>query len=271
MTGFESEIQARILRVRLWEGPMNHRAGSRGNAADSQTSVGRLSLSLLGGFNLRKGNRPFSLPSSAERLVAFLALHGGSPRRSFVAGTLWPETSENRAAGSLRSSLWRVRRMGLTVVESSATQLWLNRDARVDVHRLQGILRTALEGQRELRRSEVATLIASADLLPGWYEEWVLVERERLAQLRLHALEHLCERLIEGRRFGLAVEAGMAAVSEEPLRESPHRVLMRAHLAEGNASEALREYRRYRQLLNHELGLDPSPEMEELLHSLPPP
>jgi DNA-binding SARP family transcriptional activator len=249
---------------------MKHRTGLRGDAVDSHALIGRLSLSLLGGFDLRYRDRSVPLPSSAERLVAFLALHSGSPKRSFVAGTLWPETSEGRAAGSLRSSLWRVRRVGPTVVGSSVTQLWLSRDVRVDVHRLKDIIRSALEGRRELRKSEVARLMAPADLLPGWYEEWVLLERERLRQLRLHALERLCERLIEGRRFGLAVEAGMAAVSEEPLRESPHRVLMKAHLAEGNASEALREYRRYRQLLNEELGLDPSPEMEHLLETLAP-
>jgi DNA-binding SARP family transcriptional activator len=249
---------------------MKHRTDPRTGAADSGNSVSRPSLTLLGGFNLRYRDRSVSLPSSAERLVAFLAVHGGSPNRSFVAGTLWPETSERRAAGSLRSSLWRLRRVGRTVVESSTTQLWLSLDVRVDLHRLKGIIRKALEGQAELRRGEVAALLGTADLLPGWYEEWVLVERERLRQQRLHALECLCERLIEGRRFGLAVEAGMAAVSEEPLRESPHRVLIRAHLAEGNASEAIREYRRYRRLLKDELGLDPSPEMEGLLQALAP-
>jgi DNA-binding SARP family transcriptional activator len=247
---------------------MKHRPGPRGDAANSRTSIPRLSLSLLGGFDLRHGDHSVLLPSSAERLVAFLALQGGSQNRSFVAGTLWPDTSEGRAAGSLRSSLWRVRRVGRPVVESSATQLWLSLDIRVDLHQLREIIRKALDGQPDLRKSEAARLLASADLLPGWYEEWVLLERERLRQLRLHALECLCERLIEGRRFGLAVEAGMAAVSEEPLRESPHRVLIRAHLAEGNASEAIREYRRYRQLLNDELGLNPSPEMEDLLQPL---
>ena len=247
---------------------MKHRADPRGEAVHSRTPLPRLSLSLLGGFDLRYSDRSVSLPSSAERLVAFLALHGGSPNRSFVAGTLWPDASEYRAAGSLRSSLWRVRRVDRPVVESSATQLWLSPAVRVDLHELKEIIRKALDGQPELRRNEAARLLALADLLPGWYEEWVLLERERLRQLRLHALECLCERLIEGRRFGLAVEAGMAAVSEEPLRESPHRVLMRAHLAEGNASEAIREYRRYRQLLNDELGLNPSPEMEDLLKPL---
>jgi DNA-binding SARP family transcriptional activator len=248
---------------------MKHRAGPRRHTAASRTSMDQLSLFLLGGFDLRHGDRSIWLPSSAERLVAFLAVHGGSPNRSFVAGNLWPETREDRAAGNLRSTLWRLRRVGHRVVDSSATQLWLRADVRVDLHRLKEIIRKALDEQRDLRRNEVATLLAPADLLPGWYEEWVLLERERLRQLRLHALEGLCEWLIEGRRFGLAVEAGMAAVSEEPLRESPRRVLIRAHIAEGNASEALREYRQYRQLLQDELGLDPSPEMEGLLEALP--
>jgi DNA-binding SARP family transcriptional activator len=250
---------------------MKKRVGRRRKAAASRPSTtrpGPLYLRMLGGFELRHKDRPVSLPFSAERLVVFVALHGGSPNRSFVAGTLWPDTSDGRAAASLRSSLWRIKQTDPPVVEATATRLRLARDVVVDVHELKATIGQVLEGGAWLRRDEAARLLAPGELLPGWYEDWVLVERERLRQLRLNAMERLCERLTEGRHFDLAVEAGLAAVTEEPLRESAHRALIGAHLAQGNASEAIREYRHYRQLLNDELGVEPSPEMENLLQPL---
>jgi len=60
----------------------------------------------------------------------------------------------------------------------------------------------------------------SSELLPACYDDWVLAERERFRQLRLHALEALCERLTASRRYGEAIDAGLAAVCAESLRES---------------------------------------------------
>jgi DNA-binding SARP family transcriptional activator len=80
------------------------------------------------------------------------------------------------------------------------------------------------------------------ELLPGWYEDWVLVERERLRQLRMHALEALAEKLTEAGRYGVAMQAAYAAVRADPVRESAHRAVVRVHLAEGNVLEALRAY-----------------------------
>jgi DNA-binding SARP family transcriptional activator len=93
----------------------------------------------------------------------------------------------------------------------------------------------------------------------------VVVERERFRQLRLHGLESLCGRLTKSRIFAAAVEAGLAAVAAERLRESGQRVLIEAHLAEGNTVEALRQYRRFRALLRAELGLEPSPDLALLV------
>jgi DNA-binding SARP family transcriptional activator len=106
------------------------------------------------------------------------------------------------------------------------------------------------------------------ELLPGWYDEWVLVERERHRQLSLHALESLCDHLTTAGRYGAAVLAGLAAVDREPLRESAHRALVRAYLAEGNAWEAIRRYRHYEEIAARHLGVGPSPMMRSLLSQI---
>ncbi len=108
-------------------------------------------------------------------------------------------------------------------------------------------------------------MVRAGELLPDWYDDWVMFERERLRQLRLHALEILCRRLAAAGSFGPAVDAGLAAVLGEPLRESAQRVLIEAHLAEGNRSEAIRQYNSYRVRLYAELGLQPSPSLRRLV------
>jgi DNA-binding SARP family transcriptional activator len=64
------------------------------------------------------------------------------------------------------------------------------------------------------------------------------------------------------------VQAGLAGVSGEPLRESARRALIEAHLAEHNVAAALREYEVFTQLLRTELGLEPSDEIRALIHGL---
>jgi DNA-binding SARP family transcriptional activator len=103
------------------------------------------------------------------------------------------------------------------------------------------------------------------DLLPGWYDDWVLVERERVRQRLLHALEALSSQLARAGRCAEAVEAAMMAVTAEPLRESAQRVLIQAHLAEGNWVEGRRSFEAYRDVLDRELGVEPDPELAAMV------
>jgi DNA-binding SARP family transcriptional activator len=134
----------------------------------------------------------------------------------------------------------------------------------VDYHAAQAAARGLIHSESDVDGA-VAEDLLGADLLPEWSEDWIIIEQERFRQLRLHALELLCERLTARRQFVQAIHAGLAAVAGEPLRESAHRALIRAHAAEGNQSEAIRAYRRYERLLRNELDLRPSREMQELL------
>jgi DNA-binding SARP family transcriptional activator len=105
---------------------------------------------------------------------------------------------------------------------------------------------------------------SALDLLPGWYDDWVIFEREGIRQRLLHALETLSRRLAAG-RHAEAVEAAISAVGADPLRESANRVLVEAHFAEGNLVEARRAYDRYRGIVGRELGVEPGPELRRLL------
>jgi DNA-binding SARP family transcriptional activator len=108
----------------------------------------------------------------------------------------------------------------------------------------------------------------SADLLPDRYDDWAVIEAEEWRQLRLHALETLAERLTAGGRYACAAAAAIAAVRAEPLRESPRAALISVHLAEGNRSEAVREFTRYRDMLVEELGVEPTPRLRSLIDGI---
>jgi DNA-binding SARP family transcriptional activator len=110
----------------------------------------------------------------------------------------------------------------------------------------------------------------TGELLPDWDDDWVLIEREHHRHLGLQALETLSERLLSSGRHGRALEVALAAVAKEPLRESAHRLLVRVHLADGNAVEALRQYRLFARLAYTRIGLAPSRQMEDLVRDLLP-
>lgn len=246
------------------------RIGAGVNAAGLSHSAGAgPSLRLLDGFELAVDGRLVPVAMSGQRVLAFLALHDRWLPRPFVAGTLWPDHSEGRAAANLRTALWRVSATGHRLVDTLGNQLLLSRAVKVDVREVAAMV--SLVESAALRDARLAGLRQAAmagDLLPGWYEDWVLMERERFRQIRLHLLEALCEELTRAGRYSLAIEVGYAAVNGEPLRESAHRAVIRAHLAEGNRAEALRQYERFRELLRRELDLEPSPEMQQVLGSL---
>ena len=226
-------------------------------------------LSLLGGFRLRVDAEAVPLPMNAQRLVCFLALHDQPLLRTFVGGSLWGESTDLLAGGSLRSALWRLRRATYPVVALTSDHIALSPTVAVDLRESKALAHRVLDPSHDLDDvAEVNEDVLSVDLLPDWTDDWVLLERESYHQLRLRALEALCLRLSAKGRFGQAVQAGLAAVSGEPLRESARRALIEAHLAERNTAAALREYDAFRQLLHDELGLDPSENLQAFVAGL---
>jgi DNA-binding SARP family transcriptional activator len=227
-------------------------------------------LVLMRGFSLVSGDRSITIPLSAQRVLAFVALRDRPTLRLHVAGTLWMDAPERRAMANLRSALWRLRFPGRSIVDRQGDYLSLQQDVHVDVRELAARSRAMFDASADRSADGFSDLIASGELLPDWYDDWVLIERERLRQLRLHALEQACTYLAAEQRYGEAIEAALAAIADEPLRESAHRLLITVYLAEGNRIEAIRQYQVYADLIRSELDLDPAPEIRDLVSSLLP-
>jgi DNA-binding SARP family transcriptional activator len=229
-------------------------------------------VSVLGEFHLSwNGSVQVGIPRASQRLVAFLAIRGGVISRAVIAGTLWPDASETHAYSNLRSALARLEHTCRKTLQASKLDLGLAEGVTVDVRHAEVLARRLLDpavipAQSDLSSAAIVGL--SRDLLPGWYDDWVLVEAEDWRQLRLHALEALAGRLAAVGCWGLAADAARAAVRAEPLRESAHAALIKIHLAEGNQSEALLEFTRYRVLLHAELGLEPTLRLRRLVQGV---
>jgi DNA-binding SARP family transcriptional activator len=218
-------------------------------------------LRLLGRFELRSHGRLLRVSPAGERLVAYLGIRVEPIRRHAAASELWPECTDIRAAANLRSALWRLPGDRGGLIASTVHTISLAAGVSVDIHELSGQLHPAGD-------SAVTVSMLRQDVLPEWPEEWLISTREWFRQVRLHALETLCDRCRATGRLGAALEAAMAAVAADPLRESAHRRLALIHMAEGNFAEALRQYDVYRLLLRAELGLPPSPQFRRLVAPL---
>jgi len=241
---------------------------TRTYGAARQSSV-TAELRLIGGFEFRVGGWPVRVGSAAQRLLALLAVREQSMSRYQAAGMLWPDFPAERAAANLRSVMWRLQRSHASF-DTSLGDLRLANSVRVDLHSVCESARMLLHQRAPLREDELHELLHANfydELLPDWSEEWLIAERERFRQLRLHALEALCAQLSAVCWHGSAVDTGLAVVRTDPLRESGHSVLINAYLAEGNYCEALRQFRRYSALVRTELRVDPSPRLREMLRT----
>jgi DNA-binding SARP family transcriptional activator len=223
-----------------------------------------------GGPYLTVSRQRREVPEGSKHLLVLVALRRRRVERRWAAGTLWPFADEGRAAGNLRSALWRLRRARIDVLVADKWSLALSTDVLVDLHLMDERATRLIEGKAGDDDLAISPSWADVlDFLPGWYDDWVLMERERVRQRILHALEALSEKLTRMGRFADAVEAAILAVSAEPLRESAQRALIVAHIAEGNLSEARRCYRSYCDLLRRELGVAPSGDLLTVLQAPP--
>lgn len=231
-------------------------------------------VELLGTLRVAHAGAGHRVPHAEARLLAFLALRPRVTDRDTVARALWPGVDPARAAGNLRSALWRVHALPVDLLEVGRSSVALRPEVLVDVRLLADWAARLISGHRDpddLRHTPWD--IAGVELLPGWQDHWLVLERERVRQRLLHGLECLAAELTRLGRCAEAVEVALIATDGDALRESSRRSLIEAHLAEGNWTEARRCFCEYRELLAHELGVAPSHRMAALVGApaSPPP
>lgn len=220
-------------------------------------------LRLLGRWQLVADDEDIELGHREERLVALLGLTGRSSRLH-VAGILWPESTDAQALASLRRAVLQTRRRCPGLLQADRLNIELDPDVAIDVAEVR---RTAAATEGTIAEDGAALLgqMVGEELLPGWYDDWVLPEREDLGQLRVKAFDRIARHALEADDLALVVAAARAASDVDPLLESAAELVIRAHLARGDVGSALLEFGRYRDALREELGVTPSRTLQELI------
>lgn len=253
-------------------------AGGRGARAYTPRPMTDLRLNLLGGFELTTANPRRPLPVASKKacaLLAYLALARGEPQpRAKLAALLWEESPEGQARGSLRQALAALRR---ALPEREHLVLASEGDAVALDATLLSV--DVLEFERLCARADAsacerAVAVYRGDLLEGFharapaFEDWLAVERSRLHEQALAAMERVVDHHFASGDTTRLVAAALRLLGLDPLRESAHRVLMRAYAKQGRTAAALRQYRTCRAILRRELGVAPEPDTDALYREI---
>jgi len=231
---------------------------------------GRSELSLLGGFRLVIEDVPLATGPTVQRMLAALVCLGRQAQRNKLAHTLWPDATSQRAQSNLRTTLYRLQRQAPGLIRSSKSDLQLAAEVRVDVDTTRSFALTLLN-IRPCEETAALRLVPwtdlGRDLLPDWDDRWLIEYQSSYRRLRLDALERLADVLVCKKQYGAAVQAALAVIHADTLRETAHEQLIRAYLAQGNRHDAISHYTGYCRTLRDELGLDPASSLNELLWS----
>jgi len=226
-------------------------------------------VALLDAFVVTEDGIERALSAAAQRLVALVAFHGRPVRRDYAATTLWPHLDTRIAGASLRSTLSRIRSASPYLMRAGSGDLDLADGVCVDVYEFDDAASHVIDGTDGTNACDIVWRGRfTAELLPGWDDEWVIFERERLREVGLHAIEAQAAQLACEGQFTRAITAAYTAIQLDPLRESAIRTLIEIHLAEGNRALAAHCYMELRERLGAELRMEPSGELTRLISGL---
>jgi non-specific serine/threonine protein kinase len=248
-----------------------------------------LHIQLLGGFRLVSDTTLLTTLDSPrlQALLAYLVLYRAMPHaRPHLAFRFWPDTTESQALTNLRTLLYRLRQAlphadQFLHVDAQTVQWRADAPWTLDVAAFEDALAQPDQPQYHGNPTTQRKILAEAvehyhgDLLPAWYDDWVLLERERLRQLFLTALERLVLLLEHEAAYPAAIGYAQRLLRHDPLHEATYQHLMRLHTLSGDRASALRVYQICATVLERELAVTPSPTTgalyERLLHTEVPP
>jgi predicted ATPase/DNA-binding SARP family transcriptional activator len=223
---------------------------------------------LLGGLALAWNKEPLAtIPSSSARsLFAYLLTYGDRPHtRDLLAGTFWPDVPDATARRRLSQALWQIRRTldphPVLVTQGDTVQLNPDLPLWLDVKEFKRHYAQCTNGGAEaLDHFEVCLDLYRGGFLAGYYDDWVVLERERLREMLLEALGRLVEAYKSRGEYERALVYARRLASEDLWREEAHCEVMRLCHLLGQDTEALKQFAVCRQVLAEELDVEPSPQ-----------
>lgn len=244
--------------------------------------MGDLRISFLGEVRvIGSRSTEVRLTHILEALLAYLLLHRHRCHsREILIDLFWGEQSQEQARHCLSTALWRLRRRleppgsprgtYLTTTASGHVGFNCESDYWLDVEAFERPLgriltrSTPLLETNDAQELEQALQFYTGDLLEGFYDDWILRERERLRTLYLHCLAQLMRYYRQQHAYEKSLTCGQQILNYDPLREEIHREMMRLYLESGQRAMAVRQYELCAQTLSEELDIFPMEETQRL-------
>ena len=232
-----------------------------------------LEVKLLGAFDVKRAGKPVTISSRpAQSLFAYLILSAGTAhRREKLAGLLWPDSTEESARDYLRHGLWRIRKaIEAAPARGKAAPYIIANDISISFNAESPYsLDTAMLEDLDSNSASVDELMSTlslydGELLPGFYDEWVVLEREHLQSIFEQKMGQLLELLESEFRWADLLNWGERWISFGQKPEAAYRGLMSAHSALGDRVKLAATYERCTQSLR-EFGMEPSEQTRVLI------
>lgn len=235
----------------------------------------RLQFYLFGRFRLHCDEDPTLCleGQKVQELLCYLLVHRDKHHfREKLATILWENGSSDQGKQYLRRALWQLQsaidpathpELDLITVDADWLQInpaaayWCDVGQFEDAYRAAEGIRGRDLDQAMASRLHAATRLYQGDLLENWYQDWCIVERERLQNIFLTMLDKLMGYCEHGQEYERGIHYGNQILRCDIARERTYRRLMRLDYLAGNRTGALRRYERCTVVLRQELGVEP--------------
>ncbi|MEM7112355.1 MAG: BTAD domain-containing putative transcriptional regulator [Chloroflexota bacterium] len=240
-----------------------------------------LQINLLGKLSVQRDAYDVTLPLKAQELLGFLLLF---PRhahmREALAARLWGESTAKQAKKYLRQTLWHLQSLlgqetetgaaPLLLVEGDWVQVNAQAKLQVDTWSVKEAFKLIKDRPGEALAAEQVTLLketvtrCQGELLPNWYHDWCLLEREQYRLMLFTILDKLVAYCLAHQQWESGIQYGMQLLQMDQSREKGHRHLMRLYYLSGDRTAALRQFQYCQRLLEIEFGVEPTHKTEQL-------
>lgn len=235
-----------------------------------------LQVFCLGQFRVEINGQPMEIPSRpAQSLFAYLVLNAGRVhRREKLAGLLWPDSTDENARAYLRQGLWRIRKALETNDTSWQDYLQIDEISVSFGRELETFLDADLLLQNKageawsIQELVQRVRVYAGELLPGFYDEWIILDRERLKSAYDQKMRLLLDQLEADQRWEDLLEWGERWIGLGHVPEPAYRALMLAHAMQGDPTAVSAVYQRCQKALSEELGISPSNELRDTYQQL---
>lgn len=234
---------------------------------------------VLGGFELRKeGDDVKALYT--ERFLLFLSYlfvhYDLTPSRKQISFLFWADSTEEQARTNLRNTLHYLRKAlpeldSILEVDNQFIRLRSDADLSLDIRSFKSALvsaKSSKSGMEQIQYLQEAVSHYRGELLPGFYDDWILAAREECHQAYLDALFELSKLLEDARQYTEAIQAVNRLLRADMLNESAYQQLMRLHALNDDRAGALQVYHTCSTVLMRELGVEPSADIKRLHEQL---